>query len=223
MNYRTAIFLIASVAWLGGCQATVPKHTVRTQPEFIKTGVQPGDKVEVKMKDGTEIKFVVTAVEEDALVGDEQRVMFYEIESLSKWAWQQPRMPCGDGPVGCSIPKGVMAVSEYHAKYAKRFHDACVEHDFCYRYGHATYGYERWSCDDEFYTDLLVECKSQKTTIFDVLEGDIQSEPECLVAAKQMYQAIRHRCLQEGKRELLRVRWTANPGRKRKREVVTSP
>ncbi len=57
----------------------------------------------------------------------------------------------GEG-VGCSIPKIAEALmfdnaARRESPVSLQFRQACVFHDFCYRHGHATYGYSKSDCD----------------------------------------------------------------------------
>ena len=59
-----------------------------------------------------------------------------------------------------------LQVSPPVAAYSQVFQDACVLHDYCYRFGHATYGYSQKDCDDYFLDDASDICDD--TTFWDV-------------------------------------------------------
>jgi hypothetical protein len=55
----------------------------------------------------------------------------------------------GEG-LNCSIPEflsPVFRLDDGDADVSLQFRQACVSHDFCYRHGHATYGYSQAECD----------------------------------------------------------------------------
>ncbi|MGI9223039.1 MAG: hypothetical protein ACR2QX_01055 [Woeseiaceae bacterium] len=96
--------------------------------------------------------------------------------------------PCGGTePLGCSIPDAVRVLSDDLLQQANKFHDACVLHDLCYRYGYATYDLSREDCDTEFYTEMKAACSGYG--------GLGMLDPEefakCQLAANQTYEAVR--------------------------------
>lgn len=96
--------------------------------------------------------------------------------------------PCGGSlPVGCSIPTAVVVLIEPYEEQAKKFHEACVIHDFCYRHGAATYDLSREECDDEFYEGMKAAC--QGFGGLGVL--DPEDYAKCQLAALQTYEAVR--------------------------------
>lgn len=182
--------LLILMALLSAC-SYAPMKDVRPEPMFIKAAIEPGHEVEVVTDDGRELSFVVEEVENEALVGvDGQRVTFEQIERLAMRSWEEPTHPCGGGePVGCSIPAVITEMSGFHAEYRDRFHKACMQHDFCYRHGHATYAIDRQSCDAEFWEQMKDECG--ETTVFDILDTEsIRRRAQCQLAADQFYLAV---------------------------------
>lgn len=178
-----SIFLIA----VAGC-SYAPKHEVPAKPAYIQAGIQVGDTVEITTVDGRRIEFVVAAVEGHALVGESERIEFGEIETLVKRSWTEPTHPCGGSePVGCSVPLVVTALSTDLENQFEKFHPSCVQHDFCYRHGYATYGMSREQCDQEFYDDMKDRCADGG--LLNVL--DPEGSGTCRFAAKQMYSAVR--------------------------------
>ena len=182
--------VLLSLLALSACVYT-PRHEIKTDPAHIRAGVEPGDRVEVVTLDGRQLEFEVTVVENDALLGDAERVSFLDIAALYKLSWKEPGHPCGGGqPVGCSIPTVVAAVSGNLAGYGNRFHKACMYHDFCYRHGYATYGNSRDACDDQFRAAMETECGT--LGVLDIMDLErAQEHTRCTLAAEQMYLAVR--------------------------------
>ena len=74
------------------------------------------------------------------------------------------------------------------AAYSQIFQDACVLHDYCYRFGKATYGYSQKKCDDFFLDDALDTCSD--TTVWDVATLGT-TKVACAGAAHAFYGAAR--------------------------------
>lgn len=182
-----ALLVVATASLAGMACSYTPRHEVRNKPEYIRAGVQPGETVEIVTKDGRELEFVVTDIEENAVVGEQARVEFADIQSIAKRSWTTPKHPCGgEQPLGCSIPEVLSGLSEDFDQQATRFHPACVQHDFCYRHGFATYGLSREDCDTEFYENMKDTCG---TAIFSFL--DFRNAGACRLTANRMYDAVR--------------------------------
>lgn len=69
----------------------------------------------------------------------------------------------GEG-LGCSIPKVLAAVffdtdARRESPVPLQLRQACVFHDFCYRHGHATYGYTKENCDVMFQEHAYRLCR----------------------------------------------------------------
>jgi hypothetical protein len=59
-------------------------------------------------------------------------------------------------PIDCSTSYASILPQVAWAK--ERFSNACMQHDFCYRYGKATYGHSRSYCDSEFSRNMHKTC-----------------------------------------------------------------
>ena len=164
---------------------------VRPEPIFIDAAIAPGDQVLVETADGEEHQFEVRLISGDVIYGvNGEEIAYEDIERLQKRSWEEPAHPCGGGrPVGCSIPEVLTATVGYYKDYQERFHQACVQHDFCYRHGYATYGLNRQDCDDNFYADMNKECSD--TSFLDILDSDsLREKAGCKLAADQLYVAV---------------------------------
>jgi hypothetical protein len=96
--------------------------------------------------------------------------------------------PCGDQePLGCSIPIAIRSISSDYDAQADKFHEACVLHDLCYRYGAATYDLSRDKCDTEFHENMKLACEGPARL------GLLNPEDfaKCRLAALQTYEAVR--------------------------------
>lgn len=152
--------------------ACVPLQTVRPIPDFVTMAISPGDEVELQTKAGEHVEFQVSHVDDKSISSPERRFLLDEISELYVRSRSRPEYPCGgEQAVGCSVPKGVLAteilvgaatkgVGSWHSEYADTFYDACVQHDFCYRHGHKTYGHDKEHCDEEFYNNMRESCNS---------------------------------------------------------------
>lgn len=174
--------------------ACTPSHTIRPLPDFIKAGVRPGDTVTVHTTDEQSIRGEVERVDESALViagGDE--ILFEDIRSIDRHSWKRPAYACGNGkPLGCSVPLLATALSDSLGRYKDTFHDACVEHDFCYRHGAKTYGHSRELCDEQFLTNMKAQCpKLSVLRVLTSLVDTVSSRGSCLATADQMYLGVR--------------------------------
>lgn len=168
--------------------ACVPSHSIRPYPSFIQAGVAPGDRVEIVTSDGRELAFTVERVSVTGLAGGGHEVAYGDIKSIARRGWTEPALACGGSrPVGCSVPLEAQLVSEFYAEYARRFRPACIQHDFCYRHGHVTYGLDQAACDGEFRRAMLAEC-SPDLSLTGVLK--VESVADCQLAAEQMAQAV---------------------------------
>ena len=92
------------------------------------------------------------------------------------------------------FPAVITEVSKYHAEYGETFRPACVRHDYCYRHGHATYGYTQGDCDERFYADMKSGCGAPFGAAGIGSLADIEALTEaskCRFAADQFYEAVR--------------------------------
>jgi len=191
---RWALLAVGSLL-LAGC-AYAPEKEIPPHPDYIAAAVDPEDEITIETVDGRRVELVVAEVTPDAVVGtDGTRVSIARMRRLTIRSWTDPEHPCGAGePVGCSIPAVVTEVSKYHVEYGEKFHSACVHHDYCYRHGYATYGYDQRFCDDRFYADMKAECDDSlvKVALESLADVDKLAEgAKCRLAADQFYEAVR--------------------------------
>jgi hypothetical protein len=94
-----------------------------------------------------------------------------------------------DGP---SVPNALQRVSgtiddrvDYYA-YNRLYWPAGMNHDYCYHHGHATYGYDKKACDQQYFRDLSAVCKNPAN-------ADIEwfDEAICRKIAVTHYSAVR--------------------------------
>ena len=64
-----------------------------------------------------------------------------------------------DSTLECSVP-GEFSLVPGVLHYKSNFHEACVAHDYCYRFGERTYGHTRTRCDSKFLSDMRDICNS---------------------------------------------------------------
>ena len=188
-----AVLMLALLAAAITCIACAPTHTVRPLPEFVDEGIEPGDKVIVTTKSGDVIEFVVSEVTSSMLIGDDHRVALEDIDTLQKRSWSRPPSPCGDEPVGCSVPLLVALTSDVYAHYRRHFHDACSQHDYCYRHGFRTYGLDRQACDTEFLENMRKACPAPRGSPLGIFidVSSVHSSHTCLSTADEFYAVVR--------------------------------
>lgn len=175
--------------------ACTPTQPVRPLPDFVEAAVEPGDRVKLITNEGETVKFEVAEVRQDAVCSSERTFLYSDIEGLYKVSDERPNYPCGGEIVlGCSIPKKIKNVEtigeiasvatgsfgffSWHTSFSETFYDACVQHDFCYRHGHETYGHDKDACDNEFLENMQAAC----------LAIDIP----CRAAAREFHYAVKH-------------------------------
>jgi hypothetical protein len=86
----------------------------------------------------------------------------------------------------CSLPPGAGYAFRPHpgaAPVALRFRQACAFHDFCYRHGLATYGYQQNDCDEMLQEHSFRICR--------YVFGDEKTIDECRLEAKKITLAVR--------------------------------
>jgi hypothetical protein len=71
-----------------------------------------------------------------------------------------------------------------------KFQSACAKHDYCYRYGFATYGKSKFACDDQFLRDMQRLCFTVNAT--DAATGGATFGPPCLQAANIFHNGVRY-------------------------------
>jgi len=176
--------LPAAVLLLAGC-VVAPQREVLPYPDHVRAGVSVGDSIEVVTREGEKYRLEVDSIGGQSLAGDGIELRYDRIRSIRKRSVAPIANPCDDGtPVGCSVPTVVRLADEYHDRYARRFEDACIAHDYCYRHGHATYGDRRADCDRMFLDDMKTSCN-------DRLELDPGNAAECRLAASEFHLAVR--------------------------------
>ena len=75
-----AIFLILCVIF-----ASCASHTaVYPDPVNIQSVIKPGDTVKIVTKDNQETEFVVTEVTDEAIVGENQKILFTDITKFEQ-------------------------------------------------------------------------------------------------------------------------------------------
>lgn len=74
--------------------------------------------------------------------------------------------------------------------FVNKFEPACVVHDLCYRYGHATYGFSRTQCDDKFYDHMKQICDGTSLAANIFTAGG--AEVTCNGAALAFYRAVQN-------------------------------
>ena len=86
------------------------------------------------------------------------------------------------------MPGVITAASDYYSEYARRFDPACVNHDYCYRHGAATYGFDQETCDKAFRDEMRAQCAPGFS-----MKGmaRVATVPQCYAAAQQMYEAVK--------------------------------
>jgi hypothetical protein len=72
--------------------------------------------------------------------------------------------------------------------YSDRFHGPCAYHDWCYRYGYATYGLTRKACDDQFLSNMSSVCTQVNWSV--IATAGISYEG-CGLAAYAFYRVVR--------------------------------
>ncbi len=187
---------VATACLLTTFVACTPMHTVRPLPEFVQLALAPGDFVLVTLHDGTVIEMTVAEVRPDALVGGEHSIALNDIATMQKRAWEEPPSPCGGNkPLGCSVPLLVVLASESDAHYKDAFHDACVQHDYCYRHGHRSYGHARNDCDEEFLRNMLTTCpepaEGMLKKTFELFSDSVESRRQCESTANRFHSLVR--------------------------------
>lgn len=171
------------LAFMTGC-SPIPTHEVLPYPDHIKAGISAGDRVQVTTRNGNSRDIVVTGITDDALLTEAGPIPIEDLKRITRRAWSRPGNPCDDDrPLGCSVHPAVKAVSDMHADYARELETPCAEHDYCYRYGHQTYGLAREDCDATFLDAMQALCNTKHKI-------DFIERSECLSIASQMHAAV---------------------------------
>jgi hypothetical protein len=100
----------------------------------------------------------------------------------------------GEG-LGCSIPSllewMMFSKTPKEAPLSLQLRQACVRHDYCYRHGWATYGYQQVNCDFALQQDAYRICRliyNDQTTSKDSTDN---SHEECLSRARRVLLGVR--------------------------------
>ena len=104
-SWRRAIALIVSISFLITSCASFQDVQIPTADQSAAPAVQVGQTVEATTRDGTKKTFKVTAVEKDALVGQDVRVAYQDMTSL------RVQTESGSGNKTVWIVVGVLAVA----------------------------------------------------------------------------------------------------------------
>jgi len=103
-----AFCVLALLAMIGGCRTMQP--IAHEKWSNVTSNVEVGDTVELTTNDGRALRFVVTEVTGDALVGQEVRVAADEIRQLKVHAVSKGRttaLAAGGGAVAAFIAFGL--------------------------------------------------------------------------------------------------------------------
>ena len=185
------VFMLAMGMLCLGC---APTHSVKPLPEFVDMAIEPGDKVIVTTKSSEVLELVVSEVTNSMLIGDDHRVALEDIDTLQKKSWSKPPSPCGGHEqLGCSVPLLVSLTSDTYAHYRRHFHDACTQHDYCYRHGFRTYGLDREACDTEFMENMRDACPEPRRSPLGIFMDvtSVESGHTCLSTADEFYAVVR--------------------------------
>jgi hypothetical protein len=97
------------------------------------------------------------------------------------------------------LPKSVVRCSSEYLDitvapifFSNIFANACMKHDFCYRFGATTYGYSRKHCDHQFRKDMLAICEPDSWKEWGALVGTAgASASACMLAANAYFLSVR--------------------------------
>ena len=174
-------FCIAN--YLAAC-GLAPSHSVLPYPGHIQAALSIGDRVEIVMENGDAVDGTVTALTATAITIDSVSHDVENILSIALRSYQVPANPCDDErPLGCSVPAFARVASETHDRFANHFWPSCRQHDYCYRYGTQTYGFDRNECDEKFLDAMEAQCSGRANL-------DLVWRAECLLAARHFHSAV---------------------------------
>ncbi len=101
----------------------------------------------------------------------------------------------GEEALGCSTQHAMRPLAAISnelgqtlTRYSEKFEPACIRHDFCYRHGWRTYGYDQVHCDNEFESNMYGICKEITGT--DILQFAAEVG-ECFAAARVFAETVR--------------------------------
>ncbi|MFK7885542.1 MAG: hypothetical protein AB8G16_01645 [Gammaproteobacteria bacterium] len=190
---RLATLLLFGPVWLLACTTT---HDVRPLPVFVKAALSVGDKVDVVTIEDARHSFVLTDVGDETISGESQTFHLQQIKVLAKHAVDEPALPCGDGePFNCSVPQTLSDLTDQAEHFSSMFHEACVQHDYCYRHGARTYDYDQNHCDQEFLANMLDVCPPAAVDLIgsalSFLNDDTENTLSCVAVANAFHQGVR--------------------------------
>lgn len=93
-------------------------------------------------------------------------------------------------PISCTMPIALTFVPLVPA-YAVLFEDVCLKHDYCYRHGSTTYGYDKAYCDRELLAGMDAICRREIRPIDVVTLGLLRVS--CLAFKRLAYAAVHTR------------------------------
>jgi len=98
---------------------------------------------------------------------------------------------CGSSEVlSCSVYAELRGIRDPIRKvYSDKFHAPCAYHDWCYRYGYATYGRTKKACDDLFLMQMQQTCEQVDWLAVATVGA---SAGACRTAALTFYEVVRN-------------------------------
>jgi len=84
MNTRNclSIVVVALLVTLGGCSTLEYVPIERAQPETLRTQLEVGDTVIVRLHSGDQRQFRIRALEPEALIGRDERIAYKDIDRI---------------------------------------------------------------------------------------------------------------------------------------------
>ena len=92
-------------------------------------------------------------------------------------------------PIDCSA--SYLKVAPSIAFFTTVFENACMRHDYCYRFGAATYGYSKKKCDNDFLRDMANICEPKGWEWGRTVITAGTYETACMAAASVFYGAVK--------------------------------
>lgn len=180
LSYCTALLACAGLA---AC-AVAPRQPVLPYPDHITAAISVGDRVEITTHSARVLRLEVTDITSQGLVANDVSIDFDDILAITVRSFDAPRNPCDDErPLDCSVPRLARFASEFHDRFADYFRPSCRLHDYCYRYGKKTYGFERSDCDRAFLDAMRQQCAGRYNL-------DLAWRAECVAAARHFHSAV---------------------------------
>lgn len=180
---RSALSGLCFASCLAAC-GMVPMQTVLPYPDHILAALSVGDAIEITTDDGNTVHGTVTALTARVVGIDGVAHDVDDIQSVRLRSFAAPANPCDDDrPLGCSVPALARIASDAHDRFADYFRPSCRQHDYCYRFGTPTYGFDRSDCDGRFLDAMRAQC-SERANL------EVIGRAECLLAARHFYNAV---------------------------------